>query len=105
LSEKRKRIYPRYQVELPVTIITDDGDIEAVCVDLSIGGLRARTDASLIFGSEVMLRFRIPGLEQDTEVKSAVRWISGGHAGIQFGSLRARDVWGLNKLIRKQNAG
>ena len=35
----------------------------------------------------------------DTEVEATVRWLDEGFCGLQFGSLRARDVWGLNRIF------
>jgi hypothetical protein len=96
----KQRIYPRYVAELPVEIITQAGALAATSVDLSMSGMRVRTDTPLAFGDRLTLRFRIPGLEQDTEVDGTVRWVDGTQAGVQFGSLRAMDVWGLNRLFR-----
>lgn len=96
----KQRIYPRYGAELPVQIITPTGTLNATSLDLSMSGMRVHTDTPLSFGDRLTLRFRIPGLDGDTEVDGTVRWVDGTHAGVQFGSLRAMDVWGLNRLFR-----
>ncbi|MDD9937123.1 MAG: PilZ domain-containing protein [Myxococcales bacterium] len=98
--EKKQRIYPRFVAELPVEIITQAGIQHGTSVDLSIGGIRLRTSPPLEFGATVTLRFRLPWLEEDTVVESTVRWVEPDRAGLQFGSLRARDVWALNRLFR-----
>ena len=40
------------------------------------------------------------GLKDDAEIAGTVRWIKDGAIGIQFGSLRAKEVWALNQMFR-----
>lgn len=101
MARGRQRIYPRYTADLPVEIITHAGALSAVSVDLSIGGMRVQTPSPLEFGAAVKVRFRLPTLDEDTEVEATVRWVQGERAGLQFGSLRARDVWAMNRLFRQ----
>jgi hypothetical protein len=50
----------------------------------------------------VRVVFRLASLKEDTEVDATVRWKQPDGLGLQFGSLRAIDVWGLNQLFKSQ---
>lgn len=96
-----ERIHERYSIGLDVHVtLTDGSEQRGQSVDVGLGGMRIASTPALPFGAEVTLRFRLPALEQDSEVRSVVRWVAEGVAGLQFGSLRARDVWALNQLFR-----
>lgn len=96
-----ERIHQRYAMALEVRVTLADGTEQiGRSRDLGLGGMRLLTTPPLAFGSTVTLRFRLPALAQDSEVESIVRWVDEAGAGLQFGSLRARDVWALNQLFR-----
>ena len=99
MSEQSRRIHQRYIAKVPVRIITENGEVDAEAVNISLGGMRVKTDVALDFGSTVNTVFRLPTLDVDTEVEATVRWLDEGFCGLQFGSLRARDVWGLNRIF------
>ena len=68
--------------------------------NVSLGGMFVRTSATLPFGAQVRIRFRLPSLKEDTEVSATVRWTTPEGVGVQFGSLRAMEVWALNQLFK-----
>ena len=98
-----KRAYQRYPCNLPVKIVTESGEVEGTAVNISLGGMLVESAQTLAFGSAVKLRFRLPAMNSDTEVDAVVRWNQGNAFGLQFGSLRAKDVWGLNRLFEKSS--
>ena len=61
------------------------------------------SNQQLVFGAEVNLSFRLPEMTSDTKVNSYVRWNKENTFGLQFGSLRAKDVWGLNQFFEKMD--
>jgi Tfp pilus assembly protein PilZ len=75
-------------------------DVSAVTKNLSLGGMYILTDESIPFGAEVTLRFHLPALKEATECAATVRWVKADGVGVQFGSLRALEVWGLNQLFK-----
>lgn len=97
---KEKRTQQRYAYRLPLRIEKGGDEIEGNSVNMSLGGMLIETDRSFPLGTGIILRFRLPALKFDTEVEATVRWSKEGKHGVQFGSLRARDVWALNKLFR-----
>lgn len=101
LSSLKQRTHPRYECRLPVKITTaDHSELDAIAVNVGLGGMQLESANALTFNSELKVRFRLPGLDEDTVVDGTVRWIKDGNSGVQFGSLRARDVWALNQLLR-----
>jgi hypothetical protein len=59
------------------------------------------TDKSIPYGTEVTLRFRLPAMKEDANARATVRWNKPDGVGVQFGSLRAIEVWGLNQLFKR----
>lgn len=101
LSSRKQRTSPRCPCRLPVKVTTiDHGDVDAIAVNVGLGGMSLESDTPLTFNSEVKVRFRLPTLDEDSVIDSTVRWVSGTGSGVQFGSLRARDVWAINQLLR-----
>jgi len=48
----------------------------------------------------VKLRIRLPAMQEDSTIEMTVRWKTPDGVGLQFGSLRAIEVWGLNQLFK-----
>ena len=46
------------------------------------------------------LRLPLAPLKEHAEIAGTIRWIKDGAIGIQFGSLRAKEVWALNQMFR-----
>ncbi len=100
-----KRTYARYEYRIPVEAAIGDREISGLTVNLSLGGMLLQVAEPLPFGTRLRLRFRLPALDSDTEVYAAVRWVTKTAMGVQFESLRARDVWGLNRLFENLSVG
>ncbi len=103
MRKHKKRAHLRYECEIPVQITTDQEEISVTALNISLGGMSVEPADRLTFGSTVKLRFNLPSVNSATEVEAAVRWIKENKAGLQFGSLRAKDVRAINKLFK--NAG
>lgn len=69
--------------------------------NVSLGGLLLTGAAvSVPFGASVEVRVPLPALEEPVVIAATVRWIRDGAVGLQFGSLRAKDQWALNQLMK-----
>ena len=95
-----RRVHERFEIELPLTILHDGREISAVSRNVSLGGMYVLTDEVVAYGSQVKVRFRLPALKEETEVPGTVRWKKDDGIGVQFGSLRALEVWALNQLFK-----
>lgn len=79
---------------------------EAVTKNISLGGMFIVLPGEFpAIGSELKLRVRLPALKDDTELVVTVRWTHADGIGVQFGPLRAREVWALNKLLAEPKPG
>ena len=95
-----RRVHERYECDLDVTVYHGDRVIAAKAANLSLGGMYLLMDEQIPYGTQVKIRFRLPVLKEDTEAVTIVRWNKPDGVGVQFGSLRALEVWGLNQLFK-----
>jgi uncharacterized protein (TIGR02266 family) len=96
-----RRVHERFEYQLSVELLRDGEEpVSGETQNISLGGMFVLTDRSLPYGAEVRVRFRLPALKEDTEVTSTVRWVTPDGLGVQFGSLRAMEVWALNQLFK-----
>jgi c-di-GMP-binding flagellar brake protein YcgR len=97
VTEQRRTT--RYRLAASITVKLAERTLEGQTLDLSLGGIRIALDERLAMGTKASLSFRVPGHADPIEVDGEVRWSSDSETGFQFGSLRARDVWELNRYF------
>ncbi|MBZ0120560.1 MAG: PilZ domain-containing protein [Sandaracinaceae bacterium] len=95
-----RRIHERYERRLKVIVSHPGGKLECVSRNISLGGILLATDSPLPYGTQVKLSMFLPALKEDAVIDGVVRWQRDEGMGVQFGSLRARDVWALNQLFK-----
>ncbi|MEM6955730.1 MAG: PilZ domain-containing protein [Myxococcota bacterium] len=95
-----RRVHERFECDLAVVVIHDGTELAATAANISLGGLFIETDATIAYGSSVKVRFRVPALKDEATVDGTVRWEKPDGLGIQFGSLRALEVWALNQYFK-----
>jgi len=95
-----RRVHERYVCELPIVLIHGEREYPGTATNISLGGMYVVTDALIEYGTTIKARFRLPALKEDTECDVVVRWKKPDGVGAQFGSLRAKEVWGLNQLFK-----
>lgn len=83
-----------------MTVVHEGGEVETVTRNISLGGMYLITEAVLPYGAKVKLRFYLPALREEVTIDATVRWQKDDGIGVQFGSLRAREVWALNQLFK-----
>ena len=100
-----RRIHERFEMALPVTLIVGSDEYSAVTRNVGMGGLfiatSTETNAAIPFGARLRVRFQLPSLKEVTDTEIVVRWKTPDGIGVQFVSLRAIEVWGLNRLFLK----
>lgn len=67
-------------------------------VNLGVGGMYVEGPELPPFSASIEVRLRLPAMDTETTIAGTVRWVRPGGVGVQFGSMRARDVWAINKL-------
>jgi len=96
-----RRVHERYDRRLKVTVIHDDGEIETISKNISLGGMYLISEAEIAYGSAVKLKLYLPALKESAVIEAVVRWHKPDGIGVQFGSLRAREVWAFNQLFKE----
>jgi len=96
-SVDRRRVHERYECSLDALIRAEDEVLEVRVSNISLGGAYFESEKSLPLAAEVRVELDIPGAEMRLEAEATVRWHKPGGFGVQFKSLRAREVWALNR--------
>jgi len=101
-SMSSRRAQQRFPIKLPVRLAYQGETYECVTRNASLGGMFLLIDQQIPFGAVVQVQFELPDLSTPVVVDAHVRWVQAGEGiGIQFSSLRAREVWALQKLFRE----
>ncbi|MCU0674023.1 MAG: PilZ domain-containing protein [Myxococcota bacterium] len=95
-----RRVHERYDCHLPVSIFFGEEELVAHVANISLGGMFVITERSVEYGTAVKVRFRLPALKEEATVETTVRWAKPNGIGLQFGSLRAIEVWALNQYFK-----
>jgi hypothetical protein len=97
-----RRVHERFACELPVTLTADGRVVDGKTQNLSLGGMFVTLGPErFAYGTKVIVKFRLPALKEPSEFAVTVRWDTAEGVGLQFGSLRAVEVWALNELFKK----
>ncbi|MGE0790736.1 MAG: PilZ domain-containing protein [Sandaracinaceae bacterium] len=103
-----RRVHERFERRLKVVVHHETGGgasrIECVTKNISLGGMYLLTESALAYGANVSLEFYLPALKETVQLEAVVRWEQPDGMGVQFGSLRAREVWALNQLFREDES-
>ncbi len=89
--DRRKRVFPRYRCEFPVTVSLFSGNghqqLNAHARDLSEGGIGVLVAADLGPGEVVSLAFSLRAASDAWSVRAVLRYRRGYHYGFEFLSL------------------
>lgn len=96
-SVNRRRVHERYACSIDALIRMGDEALETRASNISLGGAFFESEESLPLGADVRVELDIPGSELRLEAEATVRWYKPGGFGVQFKSLRAREVWAMNR--------
>ena len=105
---EHRRADRRYDRRIDIEVTGDGTAINSYTRNVSLGGVYVIAQRTLPFGCKVKLRFKVTTQAEPIEVEGEVRWVEAEDGdthgmGIQFGGLRARDVWALNKFFETPN--
>lgn len=104
MSTRGRRVYQRYSITLPVTVSNAGHATSGTILNLSLGGCSIARSTPIAFGAQVELKVVLPPLREETTIPAVVRWLKDDLLGLQFGSLRAKEVWALNRMFREAKA-
>jgi hypothetical protein len=96
-----RRVHERYAIELPVRVTHPGGESRGTTKNMSLGGALIEVPDTIAFGATVSVRVFLPPLKEEATLQGVVRWVKGSAVGLQWGSLRAKEVWALNQLFKE----
>lgn len=103
---QQRRLHERYEIRLPVVVLHEDTAYTGETQNVSLGGMLITGDAGRVpFGSAVRVRVEASRPAIESEIEATVRWVKDGSIGVQFGSLRAKEQWALNQLLKAGTPG
>lgn len=98
---QQRRVHERYDLRIAVVVLHAGGSYTGETQNVSLGGMLIQGEAAKVpFGAEVKVRLTSAMPKIDTELAATVRWVRDGAIGVQFGSLRAKEQWALNQLLK-----
>ncbi|MCK9522994.1 MAG: PilZ domain-containing protein [Proteobacteria bacterium] len=97
----QNRQHARFDFVADVEVETETGTHPGTTVNISQGGALLQTAAPCGFGEKLTLHIDLPGVKDTCQIPCIVRWSKEGDSlGVQFETLRAIEVWAINRLKR-----
>ena len=95
-----RRQHRRVPAQLQGFLLGNSHEIEAVTLDLSVGGARFDCDLEVYPGKVIRVRLFIPGAEQPVSIDDArVQWVGEETFGVSFQNVRPDELDELEQLI------
>lgn len=95
-----KRRQPRFTAQFRSTFSGGQREGQGRTLDISAGGCRVETDATVVAGAAFECRIYVPGLDWPLRVDEAqVRWVKGNVFGLEFTKIAADERVKLKKLL------
>jgi hypothetical protein len=95
-----RRQYRRVPAQVQGFLLGNSHEIEAVTLDLSVGGARFDCDLEVYPGKVIRVRLFIPGAEQPVSIDDArVQWVGEETFGVSFQNVRPDELDELEQLI------
>jgi hypothetical protein len=97
----QNRQYVRVDFRADVEVMVNGVSQPGRTVNISQGGVFIVTSPLPKLDDKVILSIDLPGVAERSKISCLVRWSKEGDgAGLQFETLRAIEVWALNKLLK-----
>jgi hypothetical protein len=97
-----RRTTARYEVTIPVMVEHHCRIETGLTRNVSLGGMFVTVADRVPPGTNVILRFFLPHLSEPILAPAQVRWVADQTGlGLQFGGLRERETWALQRLFER----
>jgi PilZ domain len=97
---QEQRRHERRPVQFTLAFSGPQGErTVGTCADISVGGMRVRTDHPASFGSKVTIYAVLGSARQPSVLPGTVRWANRGEMGVQFDPLGARETYAITQLL------
>jgi hypothetical protein len=95
-----RRKHRRVPAQVPGFLLGNSHEIEAITLDLSVGGARFDCDLEVYPGKVIRVRLVIPGAEDAVSIEDAhVQWIGEDSFGVAFQNVRPAELDEIEQLI------
>jgi hypothetical protein len=99
-SNMERRQHRRVQAQVLGFLLGNSHEIEAVTLDLSVGGAKFECDLEVYPGKVIHVRLVIPGAEEPLSIEDArVQWVGEDTFGVSFQNVRPTELDELEQLI------
>ena len=100
MSNIDRRIHRRVPAQVQGFLLGNSHEIEAITLDLSVGGARFDCDIEVYAGKVIRVRLVIPGVEEPISIEDArVQWVGEDTFGVSFQNVRPAELDELEQLI------
>jgi Tfp pilus assembly protein PilZ len=99
MREQTRRIQSRVPVRIPVVIEHGALYLDAVALNLGLGGVFVEARPPLRFGTRVNVLIQLPELTRASRLAGVVRWNNASGCGIQFLQLGARETYAISMVV------
>jgi hypothetical protein len=95
-----RRQHRRVPAQVQGFLLGNSHEIEAVTLDLSVGGAKFECELEVYPGKVIRVRLIIPGTEKPVSIEDArVQWVGDDTFGVSFQSIRPAELDELEQLI------
>jgi hypothetical protein len=95
-----RRQHRRVPAQLQGFLLGNSHEVEAVTLDLSVGGARFDCDIEVYPGKVIRVRLVIPGVEEPVSIEEGrVQWVAEDTFGVSFQNVRPAELDELEQLI------
>ncbi len=99
-SNMERRQHRRVPAQVQGFLLGNSHEIEAVTLDLSVGGAKFECDLEVYPGKVIHVRLVIPGAEEPLSIEDArVQWVGEDTFGVSFQNVRPTELDELEQLI------
>ncbi|HSQ50808.1 MAG TPA: PilZ domain-containing protein [Nitrospiraceae bacterium] len=101
-SKIERRLHRRVPVQLQGFLLGNSHEVEAVTLDLSVGGARFDCDLEVYPGKVIRVRLVVPGAEEPVSIEEGlVQWVGEDSFGVAFHNVRSAKLDELEQLINE----
>ena len=97
-----RRQHRRVPAQLQGFLLGNSHEVEAVTLDLSVGGARFDCDIEVYPGKVIRVRLVIPGAEEPVSIEEGlVQWVGEDTFGVSFQNVQQAELDELEQLINE----
>jgi hypothetical protein len=101
MTEHTRRAQARVPVRIPVVIEHGALYLDAVVVNVGLGGAFVEVHPPLAYGTTVNVLIQLPELTRASRLAGVVRWNNASGCGVQFLQLGARETYAISLLVAR----